>query len=191
MSRAEGVIRVEPTHEKTVVKAKIWTKALMHVTIGIDDTDSNDGGATFALALALLTQLTRIKGVLPISHHVVMLNQQVVEKTAGNSASYIEVAAMQSQVENLIEKTRRFVADESLSPHWGVAISTGLTISPELRKYGKLVREQIVNRSVAEKTAEQAGIVLYGGKGVIGALGAVALARLPDEVLLDPAQKIA
>ncbi len=191
MSRAEGVIRVEPTHEKTVVKAKIWTKALMHVTIGIDDTDSNDGGATFALALALLTQLTRIKGVFPISHHVVMLNQQVVEKTAGNSASYIEVAAMQSQVENLIEKTHRFVADESLSSNWGIAISTGLTISPELREYGRLVREQVITRTVADKTAEETGILLFGGKGVIGALGAVALARLPDVVLLDPSRKIA
>jgi hypothetical protein len=188
MSRADGVLRVEPRHEGHLVKGKVWTRALTQVTIGIDDTDTRDGGATFALALALLNHLTRIKGILPISHHVAMLNPAVFEKTAGNSSSFIEVAIMPDQYDNLVEKTRKFVADESYSPEWGVAIRCGLTVPSDLREYGRRVREQIIARTVAEATAERFGVALYGGNGVIGALGAVALAGLPYDVLLDPAK---
>ncbi|MCX6696552.1 MAG: sugar-specific transcriptional regulator TrmB [Methanoregula sp.] len=190
MARAEGVVRVEPSHAGELVKGNVWTQALTHVTIGLDDTDSKEGGATFALALALLTHVTRQKGVLPISHHVVMLNQNIFLKTAGNSASYIEVAAMPSQVANLVEKILRFVADEALSLEWGVAIRTGICIPDGLRDYGRLVREEVISRAMAKETAERFGIALHGGNGVIGALGAVALARLPHEILLDPTRAI-
>jgi hypothetical protein len=190
MARAEGVVRVKPVHDGDIVTGKVWTRALNHVTIGVDDTDSKEGGATFALALALLTHVTRIKGVLPISHHVVMLNPDVFAKTAGNSASYIEVAAPPDRVIEVMEKTRRFVADEALSPEWGIAIRVGISIPGGLREYGRLVREEVITRAVAEATAELFGIDLHGGSGVIGALGAVALGRLPHEVLLDPRGKI-
>lgn len=186
MADADGVIRVEPRHEGHLVKGKVWTRALTQVTIGIDDTDTGDGGATFALALALLNHLARIKGVLPISHHIAMLNPDVFGKTAGNAASFIIVAIMPDQLEILKEKTRRFVADEAFSPEWGIAIRTGFDVPAGLREYGNLVREQVVARTVAETTAEQYGISLFGGNGVIGALGAVALAGLPHEILLDP-----
>jgi hypothetical protein len=186
MSLADGVLRVEPRHEGHLVKGKVWTRALMQVTIGIDDTDTKDGGATFALALALLNHLASIKGVLPISHHIAMLNPDVFGKTAGNSSSFIEVAVTPDRYDLLIEKTRKFVADEALSKEWGIAVRSGLKIPDELRDYGRMVREQVITRTVAEATAERFGIALYGGNGVIGALGAVALTGLPYEVLLDP-----
>jgi hypothetical protein len=190
MARAEGVTRVDTHHNGQIVEGDVWTQALVHVTIGIDDTDSKEGGATFALALALLSHVTRIHGVLPISHHVAMLNQDVFLKTAGNSASYIEVAAVPERLDELAGKVRRFVADESLSRDWGIAIRTGIGVPESLREYGRLVRKQVITRTIAEATAERFGIALTGGNGVIGALGAVALAGLPNEILLDPAQDI-
>jgi len=190
MSRAEGVVRVESVHEGHIVEGRVWTRALKQVTIGIDDTDTKEGGATFAMALALLNHLTRIKGVIPISHHVVMLNPDVFNKTAGNSASYIETAVAPESLETLVARSRRFVADESLSHDWGIAIRHGLSLPAGLREYGRMVREKIIPRGVAEATAERFGIELYGGNGVIGALGAVALAGLPHEILLDPGQEI-
>jgi hypothetical protein len=190
MSRAEGIVRVEARHEGHIVEGKVWTRALEQVTIGIDDTDTKEGGATFALALALLNHVTRAKGVIPISHHVVMLNPAVFNKTAGNSASYIELAVAPESYEDLIGKARRFVADESLSRDWGIAIRSGICLPEGLREYGRMVRSKVIPRAVAEATAERFGIQLFGGNGVIGALGAVALAGLPHEILLDPAQEI-
>jgi tRNA(Ile2) C34 agmatinyltransferase TiaS len=48
----------------------------------------------------------------------------------------------------------------------------------------------VVDLADAKEAARQSGTVLYGGNGVIGALGAVALARLPHEIQMDPARKI-
>ena len=190
MSRAEGVCRVDARHAGMVVEGDVWTRSLLHVTIGIDDTDTKSGGATFALALALLSHVSRMRSVLPIAHHVAMLNQDVFSKTAGNSASFIEVAVEPKKFAELVERTKKFVAGESLSPEWGIAVKQGFTIPPGLREYGKLVREQVISRPVAEATAEQYGVIIHGGNGVIGALGAVALSRLPHEILLDPRKDV-
>ena len=190
MSRAGGVCRVDTLHDGIVVKGDVWTRALCHVTIGIDDTDTKYGGATFALALALLSHVSRMRSVLPIAHHVAMLNQNVFSKTAGNSASFIEVAVEPKKITDLMERTKKFVAGESLSPEWGIAVKQGFIIPSGLREYGKLVREQVISRPVAEATAERYGIILHGGNGVIGALGAVALSRLPHEILLDPGKDV-
>jgi hypothetical protein len=188
MGRAEGVVRVDAGHHDNLAEGRVCTKALVQVTIGIDDTDSREGGATFALALALLQFVGRIRGVIPIGHHVVMLNPAVFAKTAGNSASFIEVAVAPERYAVLIDKVRKFIADESLSAEWGIAVRRGLITPNGLREFGKLVREQIVTRPVAEAAAERSGIELYGGNGVIGALAAVALTGLPHEILLDPAK---
>jgi hypothetical protein len=190
MAEAEGVCNVEVRHNGTIVEGKVWTKALLHVTIGIDDTDTKEGGATFALALALLTHLSGIKGVLPITHHVAMLNPSVYSKTAGNSASIIEVAVDPGAFEDVVERSKKFVAGESLSPDWGLAFRRGFVIPRGLREYGNLVRTGIIPRPVAEATAERFGITVYGGNGVIGALGAVALSRLSHDVLLDPRKDV-
>jgi len=191
MSRAEGVTRVELDQTGSIVEGRVWTQAYSHLTIGMDDTDSNDGGATFALALALLTRLSVSRVVLPISHHVVMLNESIRTKTAGNSASYIEVAVPPNRIDRVMAKSREFVESESLSPEWGLAFRKGMSIPAGLREYGRRVREEEVDRAAAEEAARQSGAVLVGGNGVIGALGAVALARLPHEVQMDPARKIA
>ena len=190
MSRAEGVVRVETRVGGHIVEGSVWTRALLHVTIGVDDTDSHDGGATFALAFALLDHVTRMKGVLPISHHVAMLNPAVFAKTAGNSASFIEVAAAPDAFAPLVERASRFVADESLSGEWGIAVRRGLGVPAGLREYGRQVRGHVVSRAVAEAAAERFGITLIGGNGVIGALGAVALEGFPHELLLDPEREI-
>jgi hypothetical protein len=190
MARAEGVVRVESRHDGHIVDGQVWTRALNQVTIGIDDTDTKEGGATFALALALLNHLGRLPGIIPISHHVAMLNPSVFAKTAGNSASFIEIAVEPEAFFGLMEKTTRFIADESLSHEWGIALRSGLDLPEGLREYGQMARSQVISRPLAEATAERFGVALAGGNGVIGALAAVALTGLPHEVLLDPAQEI-
>jgi hypothetical protein len=190
MARAEGVVQVESRHKGHIVEGKVRTHALKQVTIGVDDTDSKDGGATFALALALLNHLGRSPGILPISHHVVMLNPAVFSKTAGNSASFIELAVQPESFSGLMEKITRFVADESLSHEWGIAIRSGLGLPEGLREYGQMARSTVISRPLAEATAERFGVSLAGGNGVIGALAAIALTGLPYDVLLDPAREI-
>jgi hypothetical protein len=190
MSMAEGVTRVELVQKDGIVEGNVWTHAYAALTIGVDDTDSKNGGATFALALALLTRLSAGRLVLPVSHQIVMLNENLRNKTAGNSASYIEVAVSPNRIDRVMSISREFVESEALSPEWGLAFRKGMTIPSGLREYGRRVRSEVVDRAEAEEAARSFGAILYGGNGVIGALGAVALARLPHEIQMDPGRKI-
>ncbi len=190
MSRADGVCDVRVTRSRGMVEGAIRTRALTHLIIGIDDTDSREGGATFAFALALLQYLGGIKGVIPIDHHIAMLNPRITEKTAGNSCSSIELAIFPDLVAKVTERALLFVEDESLSPDWGLAVKKGFRIESDLRAYGQKAREDRIAPGEAGLVAEKFDIDLYGRRGVTGALAAVALTGLPNEILLDPEQKV-
>jgi hypothetical protein len=190
MSQADGVCDVSITRSGGVVEGAIRTRALTHLIIGIDDTDSTEGGATFAFALALLQYLGGITGVIPIDHHVAMLNPGIAEKTAGNHCSSIELAAPPDLVAKVTERALLFMEDEALSPEWGMAVKQGFRIDRDLRAYGQKVREGRIDPGEVRSVAERHDIDLYGGRGVTGALAAIALAGLPNEILLDPEQPV-
>ncbi|MDI9634174.1 MAG: helix-turn-helix domain-containing protein [Methanolinea sp.] len=186
MAKAEGVCEVRVGKRGEIVEGCVRTRALSHLVIGIDDTDSRDGGATFALALALLQHLGRVKGVLPIGHRIAMLSPDVPEKTTGNSCSYIEVAVPPGEYESIREKSLLFVQDESLSPEWGMAFRRGFSVPEGLRAFGARARRERIPPGEAPRVAAAHGVDLYGGRGRTGALAAVALSGLPHDVLLRP-----
>jgi hypothetical protein len=185
MTRAEGVCSVEPWREGPMVEGEVTTRALTYMAIGIDDTDTHEAGATFALSLALLQHLSKIEGVFPISHQVVMLFPTLEEKTAGNAATFIELAVDPKQVELIRLRSQLFIADESFSPEWGMAVKTGFRVSEALRVYGTRARQTRVMREDAESIAEKETIHLLGGRGIIGALAAVACIGVDSTILLD------
>jgi tRNA(Ile2) C34 agmatinyltransferase TiaS len=88
------------------------------------------------------------------------------------------------------ESAVRFVAGEAASAEWGIAVRQGFRVPDDLRAYGRSAREAVLTRGAAEATAERFGAHLHGGRGVIGALAAVALVGLPHDVLLDPEREI-
>ncbi len=186
MARAEGVQDVTVSRRGGVVEGKVRTRALCHVIIGLDDTDSREGGATFALSLALLQHLCTFDGVFPIGHYVAMLFPKLEEKTTGNSCSYIELAIDPGLCHKISERALLFVNDEALSPEWGMAIKKGFRIPEGLRDFGRQARREVVDIELARRTAGKFDVTLHGKRGVIGALAAVALSGLPNEILLNP-----
>jgi len=197
MSGAQGVENVRIRKRGPLVEGEVYTRALTHVVIGVDDTDSPSGGATFAIALALLQHISGIAGVIPIGHHVAMLYPSLPGKTAGNSCSFIDIAVDPQKLGPVEERAIKFISDEADSPEWGVAFMKGFRIPAELRDFGKRARSGIVTRESAIRVARDHEIVLHGGMGVIGALAGVSLWGLDNAVLLDvdadpdvsPAQK--
>ena len=185
MGRARGVLGIEVTRDGACTEGWIRTKALTHLTIGLDNTDSPEDGATFALAIALLEHLGGFSGVFPICHQVAMLFPGVREKTAGNSCSAIELAIEPEIIEEISAETVRFVGDESVSSAWGVAIRAGLRTPEYLRFFGLKSRKQVVTMMETMDIAARSSVFLSGGEGVIGALAAVALSGLPSQILLD------
>ncbi len=190
MSFAEGVCDVIVRRDGSVVEGEVITRALAYVAIGIDDTDTATGGATFALALALLQHLAKLDGVMPIGHRVAMLNPRLEDRTAGNSCSYIELAVEPAMVSRVEESAVRFVADEAVSAEWGIAVRQGFFVPDDLRAYGRMAREAVLTRETATTTASRFCAHLHGGRGVIGALAAIALIGLPHDLLLDPGRDI-
>ncbi|MCX6694454.1 MAG: sugar-specific transcriptional regulator TrmB [Methanomicrobiales archaeon] len=186
IAEAEGVCEVSVRNCGRVVEGTVKTRALVHLTLGVDDTDGRECGATFALAIALLQYLSRMEGVFPIAHHVAMLFPRVAQKTAGNSCSAIEVAVEPARVAQVIERALLFVGDESQSVEWGVAVREGIVVPPKLLAYGVQARREELTISTAREIALQYDVTLMGGRGVIGALAAVSLCGQSPGILLDP-----
>ncbi len=190
IAEAQGVEEVTITRQGPLVEGRVRTSALAQVTIGIDDTDLPERGATFALALALLQHLSCIRGVFPIGHHIAMLCPRLPGKTAGNSCGAITLAVEPKTLHTVRERALSFTLEESDSPSWGLAIRNGILVPPGLREYGGRCRCEVITREEAQGVAERFGIDLHGGNGVIGALAAVSLVDLPTAILLDPAAGI-
>ncbi|MBQ3718203.1 MAG: hypothetical protein II893_02240, partial [Methanomicrobium sp.] len=174
------------TSGRDIITGEILTRAMKHLIIGIDDTDSEEGGATFALALGLLQYLGKMNGVIPISHRVVMLNP-ALECTAGNSCSFIELAVLPEVADEVKELAARFVEDESLSDNWGIAVKEGFVISETLRGFGFSARERVITGDELSDIAAKENLFVRGGKGVVGAVAAISFCGLATRILLCPA----
>lgn len=187
MGRAEGVIRVDTVRHEHSTEGCIRTQALQHIIIGIDNTDSLEEGATFALAIALLDYLSELSGTFPIGHHIAMLWQDLPEKTAGNSCSAIELAVVPEKADLIRRAAVRFVGDESVSDSWGIAMKTGFIIPKSLHQFGMKARTSLVTCAEARQCARECDIYTYGGAGIIGSLAAIGLAHEPEDVINTPA----
>jgi len=186
MGRADGVISVDTTRCLNSTEGLIRTKALIHLIIGIDNTDRADEGATFALAIALLDYLSEISGTYPISHHIAMLWQDLPGKTAGNSCSAIELAVIPEKADLIQKAAVRFVSDESISDEWGIAIFTGFLVPDPVKKFGSVTRIRYVSVDEARLCANGSDIYIAGGQGIIGALAAIGLSHEPESEVIIP-----
>ncbi|PWR73466.1 sugar-specific transcriptional regulator TrmB [Methanospirillum stamsii] len=187
MGRAEGVLKVDTVRHEHSTEGCIRTQALEHIIIGIDNTDSLEEGATFALAISLLDYLSELHGTFPIGHHIAMLWQDLPEKTAGNSCSAIELAVVPDRVELIRKAAVRFISDESISDCWGIAIHKGFIIPDSLHGFGIKARTAQVSCDEARACARDCGIYTAGGTGIIGSLAAIGLAHEPADQMITPA----
>ncbi len=188
MAMAVGVCEIRLTDSGMITEGEVVSRALTHLVIGLDDTDTKEGGATFALALGLLQYMAKMREVIPIGHAVAMLYPCLNECTAGNSCSFIEIAVNPGAVDHVIERAVRFIEAESLSKEWGIAVKKGFSISEPLRRFGLAAREQVVTALMAETVADSEGIRLFGGNGRIGAVAAIGLSREDNNILLNPGE---
>lgn len=189
MAMAVGVCEVRLTNSGLITEGEVISQALTHLVIGLDDTDTTEGGATFALALGLLQYLGKMREVIPVGHAVAMLYPPYLDAcTAGNSCSFIEIALNPDAVDHVIERAVRFIETESLSKEWGgIAVKKGFVISESLRGFGLAARAQVVTAEMAETVADAEQIRLFGGgNGKIGAVAAIGLSREDNLILLNP-----
>lgn len=178
LPQAKGVIKTEYEEMMDLggakeVHVKIFTPELRHLLIGIDDTDSNEKGATWALGLNLARS---VPDAIFLQHKIVQLNHHAPHKTTNCTSTAISLAVAPNKVASAIKYAVDFVEDNTVSEQTSVATWTGIEIPEEALRFGLKAKEIILTIEDAEDAAKKAGIDLReitGPRGKIGALAAI------------------
>lgn len=188
LPQAPGVLRTEyPTDADMmpggakVSRATIYTPRYEKVSIGIDDTDTKESGATWVLA-SKCADACDIEGVEYLNMRLIQLNPKVPNKTTNCVGSALNFAVRPGRIEELLGFVRDFIEEGSVSEDTGIAVHTGLelTESPYLKK----IKTEVLTQDECEAEAERLGISYIdtaASKGRIGALGAVLWANRGTE----------
>ncbi|HON40177.1 MAG TPA: tRNA(Ile2) 2-agmatinylcytidine synthetase, partial [Methanoculleus sp.] len=181
LPQAPGVIRAEyPTEDDLriggarVNRVRIVSPLYEKVTIGIDDTDTREEGATWVLALRC-AENCKIPGVEYLDMRLVQLNPAVPKKTTNCVGSALNFAVRPGQVDTLLDYVRDFIESGSVSKDTGIAVYRGIAFEKE-SPYLKRVKTDILTLEDAETEAARMGVRFIDSnrrKGRIGALGAV------------------
>jgi len=181
LPQAPGVIRTEyPADEDLKVggartnHVRIISPRYEKVCVGIDDTDTKTEGATWVMALKC-AEACRMEGVEFLNMRLVQLNPAVPNKTTNCVSSALNFAAKPDRIPGLMESVRAFVEKNTFSNETGIACFHGIRDFSNV-SVAKRIKTEILSRDEAEHEAEALGIEYLdriGGKGRIGALGAV------------------
>ncbi len=181
LPQAPGVIRAEyPSEDDLTVggarvnRVRIVSPKYEKMTIGIDDTDTKQEGATWVLALKC-AEKCRIPGVEYLNMRLVQLNPEVPKKTTNCVSSALNFAVRPDAAGSLLEYVRSFVEERTFSEDTGIAFFRGIQLR-EGSDAERRVKTDIMTLEEAEAAAADLGITYIdsaGRKGRIGALGAV------------------
>ncbi|MFX0203075.1 MAG: DUF1743 domain-containing protein, partial [Candidatus Hodarchaeota archaeon] len=152
------------------------------IHIGIDDTDSPNGGCTTYLAALLVSQLTSNREfvVTFIDYpNLIRLNPNIPFRTRGNGAICLRMKTLQEHVPQIKDLVCNLVKSNSDLTYGntnpGIAIHLG-TVHPALKLHAKKTIQSVVSIKQAESTAKETATQLIkykNGRGVIGALAAI------------------
>jgi methanogenesis imperfect marker protein 11 len=176
--RAEGLEQAGGTRP---VRMEVVTPGLHRMLIGIDDTDTPQGGATWALAREATTG---IEDMAVLRQRVIQLFPGVPEKTTNCVASLVEGAVAPWMKEAVKVELRDKVESMSKSPEVGLALVEGILIHNyhEAEAFCGQARSGIVTRAQADGAARAVGAeVQLEGRGLIGAVAALGAAHLGPE----------
>ncbi|EHQ36976.1 DUF1743 domain-containing protein [Methanoplanus limicola] len=180
LPQAPGVIRTEyPTEDDLkaggarTCRTRIYSPKYVKISIGIDDTDTKESGATWVLASKCAEACT-IEGVEYLDMRLIQLNPKVPNKTTNCVGSALNFAVRPDKVDELLAFVKEFIEERSVSEDTGIAVWRGLT-QPE-SPYLEKIKTEVLNVEECEAEAERLGIEYIDSaksKGRIGALGAV------------------
>ncbi|NYT05866.1 MAG: tRNA(Ile2) 2-agmatinylcytidine synthetase [Methanomicrobiales archaeon] len=188
LPQAPGVLRTEyPTPDDLQpggarqTRVKIVSPRYEKVTIGIDDTDTKEEGATWVLALQC-AEACRMEGVEYLSMRLIQLNPAVPKKTTNCVGTVLTFAARPDLVDTLCETVREFIETRAVSGDTGIAVLRGLAVpaSPLARR----VKTEFLTVDEVEEEALRLGIRFIDharSKGRIGALGSLLWADAGSE----------
>lgn len=180
LAQAPGVTRAEYPSEEDLVtggartnRVRIVSPVYEKVTIGVDDTDTKETGATWVTALRC-AETCNVPGTEFLSMRLVQLNPAVPKKTTNCVGTVLSFAARPSSVLPLVEAIRDGVQSASVSGDTGIVVMRGLAVPDHPLK--RRIKTEIVTYREALAAAAEIGAEFVDEnekKGRIGALGAL------------------
>jgi methanogenesis imperfect marker protein 11 len=181
LPQAPGVSRAEYPEEADLAvggaranRVRIVSPVYQKVVFGIDDTDTEAGGATWVLALQCAAACP-VEDVHLLGMRLVQLNPEVPNKTTNCVGSALVYAVKTGRLDQLETYVAEYVQEHSSSPHAGIAVRTGI-VHPDGADAMRGVKTEILTLEEAETLAGELSVRFIDqnrSKGRIGALGAL------------------
>ena len=178
-SLSKDVIECEMTESggSKLSRGTITLPRSKRVIIGVDDTDTKEEGATWALVHNIASKLEK-KGARYISHSIVQLFP-VQKKTQNCVSTVVEFACTNDQ--ELIKNFRKLLLDLTLSDETGMAVLQCFD-SGSLEKFGKICKKKEVKMEDAIKASMDNNVQIeVDGMGIIGAVAGIPYFGKPSE----------
>ncbi len=203
LAQAPGVISAcYPTEEdlqaggRHTNRVEIITPRYEKITIGIDDTDDPEGGATWSLALNARHEAAGLEGVEPLFLRLAQLYPKSPYKTT-NCTSTIMTFAVKPGIEDALIKTvADIVRSQTRSEDTGLAVLRGIGVPESLLAFGRETKKRMVSleETAIFETWDNLRIIEIGKgtRGRIGALAALGLSERKDAAMLysEPASHL-
>lgn len=163
------------------VEMEVTTPGLARLLIGIDDTDTKESGATWALARKATEG---IEDMAVLSVRVVQLYPAVPTKTTNCVATLVEGAVAPWMKEAVKIQVRDRVERLAASDEPGLVFAEGIVFPRwgEAASFADRARRELVTAADAQAAAHALGAqVALDGRGLIGAMAAVGSAEMGPE----------
>jgi len=176
LPQAQGVEKAEFLSDEEVggsrqVEIRITTPIHRRLVLGVDDTDTKEQGATWAMGLKLGRKMPH--GQL-LAHKIVQLNPHAPQKTTNCAATALSFAVPPDGMDKAVEWASKYVAENTFSNETAMASFCGLDVPASLVRFGAEAKELILSIHDAAHTAEKSGVRIHEITGRRGAIGAVA-----------------
>lgn len=184
---AKGVKRIEIIHEaggNQHGEAIIILPRYHHLIIGIDDTDNEKEGATYALAHNIALSINDDKNIRYISHVNTQLYPENPAKTKNCMSTSIGLLIKPSLENKVINFFIKELKEKTLSKNTAIVVLRGFFIPKKLKLFSRRLRTKFfadlpyIKKLIKELNLEYH--IITGEKGLIGALGAVSMHDNPD-----------
>lgn len=159
---------------------------MVTIHVGIDDTDSKKAMCTTYVAAIVFEDLLKM-GLTPVMRpQLIRLNPNCPYKTRGNAAVALRFSVDSGKLDRVkevvLDRVRELAELECDGTEPGVAFYVGEEIPDKLRNFSLSVVRRMVTVEDAIAVASDVGAELYslkGCRGVVGALAAVGMDRIP------------
>jgi len=183
-ARAQGVKEVHVEEEGgggRLGRATLSLPLHHRLTFGMDDTDSPERGATWALANELGYWADKKGLARYLCHTIVQLFPAAPGTTKNCAATALGFGVLPGKEEELVEALGRELEAASLSDETGMAWLEGVSVPAGLRSLAERARRGVITLEDVRETAGKEGVHLVEVTGERGLIGACACLGLWDD----------